>query len=229
MMGELDKLKATNWFNFGKRPLPYVGDLSKDFFVAVGCSFTAGTPWLKEYEMSWPAKLGKKLGLDHINIAFPGSSLEYQWNKIEESFKILPDARFIVWLGTLPERTHSKYNKILGDRFSRIMQDPKMLYHPKFSIPFKKQFEKVKNFHDRCVDKNILMVNCWGYNGDVAKFLEKVLAKKSKHYLYNDRNSNPEDYADDKIHPGSKSHETLANLMFGHITKNFPNWLNEKG
>jgi hypothetical protein len=118
----LDTLKPRKFLSLGRYDLPHVGDISKPYFVTVGCSYSAGTAL--DYKDVWCNVLAKKLKLQHVNLSFPGSSLEYQHDKIVESEKILSDAKFIVWMQTHPVRSHRKFlSYFIGDRNARILFD----------------------------------------------------------------------------------------------------------
>ena len=70
---DLNSLKPKKFLSLGHHDLPHVGDLGKDFFVAVGCSYTAGAGL--RYTDTWASRLGKKLNMEHINLGLDGSSV----------------------------------------------------------------------------------------------------------------------------------------------------------
>ena len=85
-MLDLKVLQPKKILGLGRYPLPHQGDLSKPYFIAVGCSFTAGARI--DYNDVWCNQLGNKLNLEHINLSYQGSSLEYQYEKILQSEKL---------------------------------------------------------------------------------------------------------------------------------------------
>ena len=151
----IDCLKPKKFLSLGHHDLPHVGDLEKDFFIAVGCSYTAGAGL--EYTDTWASRLGEKLNMEHINLGLDGSSFEYQYDKIVECAKILPNHKFIIWMQTHPIRSHHNkfFSHIFGDLKSRIMINEQLF---RGSTELLAQWDKVQKYvdlvkNDKKVDK----------------------------------------------------------------------------
>ena len=212
----LDTLKPRKFLSLGRYDLPYVGDTSKPYFVTIGCSYSAGEAL--DYKDVWCNVLAKKLKLQHVNLSFGGSSLEYQHDKIIESEKILYDAKFIVWMQTHPERSHRKFlSYFIGDRNARV----------KFDITDDdvRAWHKIQKMYDSVKYKKILITNCWHWNNKIKLLVENKICKKNKNYFFNKHEKI--DVAYDNVHAGPKSHLVLANELTAHILKHFPNWVKE--
>ena len=118
-IGNIGQLKPKKFLSLGRHDLRHVGDLSKPFFVAIGCSATKGDEL--NYDDCWVKQLANKLNLEHINLGFTGASLEYQLDVYQKSRSILNNALFTVWMHPFAYRTHKfKLRNILGDRLCRI-------------------------------------------------------------------------------------------------------------
>ena len=100
----LNIFKPKKPLGLGYHELPHIGDLSKPFFITVGCSHTKGVSL--DYSNTWTHKISKLLDMEHINLGFSGSSLEYQLSLIEKAETVLPQAKFILWMHTYPSRSH---------------------------------------------------------------------------------------------------------------------------
>jgi hypothetical protein len=212
----LDTLKPRKFLSLGRYDLPHVGDISKPYFVTVGCSYSAGTAL--DYKDVWCNVLAKKLKLQHVNLSFPGSSLEYQHDKIVESEKILSDAKFIVWMQTHPVRSHRKFlSYFIGDRNARILFD--------LTDDDVKTWHKIQKMYELVKHKKILITNSWHWNNKTKLLVENKICKKNKNYFFNKHEKI--DVACDNLHAGPKSHLVLANELTAHILKHFPNWVKE--
>jgi hypothetical protein len=210
-MLDLKVLQPKKILGLGRYPLPHKGDLSKPYFIAVGCSFTAGARI--DYNDVWCNQLGSKLNLEHINLSYQGSSLEYQYEKILQSETILSNAKFILWMQTYPPRSHRFFLRdIIGDFYSRIIPPDKPII-----------WEKVEYYYNLVSHKKILITNCWGWDLKTKILLKAKICKKNKNYFFN--KNNPIDYGSDNLHPGPKSHSILANDMYDHMTKHFSSWI----
>ena len=105
----------------------HVGDLSKPFFITVGCSHTKGVSLT--YSNTWAYNIAKLFNMEHINLGFSGSSLEYQLSLITRAENVLPKAKFILWMHTYPSRSHKFFlSHILGDKLCRVQQENFLFY-----------------------------------------------------------------------------------------------------
>ena len=95
-INNIDQLKPKKFFSLGRHELRHVGDLSKPFFITVGCSHTKGVSLT--YSNTWANNIAKLFNMEHINLGFSGSSLEYQLSLIRRAENILPKAKFILAL-----------------------------------------------------------------------------------------------------------------------------------
>ena len=91
---DLNPLKPKKFLSLGRHDLPHVGDLSRPYFITVGCSLTAGL--CLDYKDTWSSALSKKLDMEHINLSMVGSSLDYQHHTLIKAERILKEARFVV-------------------------------------------------------------------------------------------------------------------------------------
>ena len=219
----INKLKPKKFLSIGHHDLPYVGDLSKPYFITVGCSLTAGN--FLDYKDTWSSTLSKKLNMEHINLAMEGSSLDYQYDTLIKAEKILKDARFVVWMHTYTKRYHlMRFRHIIGDMLARrgIARHPSQDNQAKGLEYNEKCFKKIEKFVELTRDKKILHTNTWGYDVKTKLALEKVVCRKNKKYMLN--NNEWQDYASDGIHAGPISHSHLANDIHDHMTRYFMDW-----
>ena len=207
----LTQLLPTTFLNIGTKNTSHWGDTSKPFFVTVGCSLTENSHI--EYQQCWSSVLADMLGLEHVNLAFGGSCLEYQSEKINQVWNLLPQAKFCVWMQTYPTRTRSNLC-FLGDHLRRrqhglAYDDPKT---------FMRQSEIII----RHLDQNVLMTNCWGYDGAYKKILHSKFCNNQK---FMPNTSEWLDRARDNLHAGPRTHQAIAESLHGHLVKNFRSWL----
>ena len=207
----IDKLLPTTFLNLRTRPTSHWGDITKPFFVTIGCSLTENTHI--EYKDCWSAVLGRKLGLEHINIAFGGSCLEYQSEKVNQMWNILPHAKFCVWMQTYPIRKRRRW-KWLGDHLARnqhvlAYEDPNT-------------FQRQCAIIDQHMQENVLFTNCWGYDVPYMKALTVKYKGNNKFFI---NTNNWIDRAGDNLHAGPRMHGEIGVQLYEHITKNFPQWI----
>ena len=217
LLQNLNTLKPKKFLSLGRHPLAHIGDLTKPYFVTIGCSYTYGVGL--NYEDTWSSKLANTLGLEHINLSFPGTSIEYQYEKILQAETILSKAKFIIWMQSSPVRSHrTSISFLIGDKSARIP----------VSITWddKKLWEKVRKFYDLCKNKKIIFINGWRWNKKIKLLLESKICKNNKNYFFN--KYEPEDLAFDKLHPGPSSHLHLVHDLIPHITKHFSDWITNK-
>ena len=211
---DLDNLKPKKFLGLGTHKLPHVGDLSKPFFVTIGCSLTEGRSL--DYNKTWSSSLSRKINLEHVNLAMAGSSLDYQYDTLIRSENILNDAKFVVWMHTYPTRFHLTFLRhIIGDRLARRGHGRDLQYDNKY-------FEKIKKFVFLTKDKKVLHTNAWGYDNKMLLVIEKLICRNNKKYVLN-RNGYL-DRACDGEHAGPKSHEIIARDLYEYISQNFPDW-----
>ena len=212
----LNIFKPKKPLGLGYHELPHIGDLEKDFFVTVGCSHTKGSGI--SYENTWSNLLGKSLKMEHLNLGFSGSSLEYQYNIILKVKKFLPQTKFILWMHTWPIKSHRPLSSIIGDKLARINCDS--LWEDK------KTWTKIQNYVNFVKDDKVLMTNCWNYHDKIKLLLKYEICIKNKKYFYN--KNKPMDDAKDNVHSGAKSHNKLAQEWHDHILQYFPQWISNK-
>ena len=211
---KINKLKPKKFLSIGHHDLPHVGDLSKPYFITVGCSLTAGI--FLDYKDTWSSKLSKKLNMEHVNLAMVGSSLDYQYHTLVKAEKILKEARFVVWMHTYTKRYHlMRFRHIIGDMLARRGQGEDLEYNEKC-------FKKIEKFVELTKHKKILHTNTWGYDVKTKLALEKKVCRKNKKYILN--NHPWHDFASDGYHAGPISHERMANDIHDHMTRYFMNW-----
>jgi hypothetical protein len=211
---DLNSLKPKKFLGLGHHDLPHVGDLSRPYFITVGCSLTAGL--CLDYKDTWSARLCKKLNMEHINLAMDGSSLDYQYATIIQAENILKEARFVVWMHTYTKRYHLMHLRhIIGDRIARRGQARGLEYNEKC-------FKKIEKFVELARHKKILHTNTWGYDVKTKLVLEKLICRKNKKYMLN--NHPWHDRATDGLHAGPTSHELLADDLHDHISRYFADW-----
>ena len=211
---DLNRLKPKKFLSLGRHDLPHVGDLSRPYFITVGCSLTAGLSL--DYGETWSSILSKKLNMEHINLAMVGSSLDYQYHTLIKAEKILKEARFIVWMHTYTKRYHLMHLRhIIGDMLARRGQAKELQYNEKC-------FTKIEKFIELTKHKKILHTNTWGYDVKTKLALEKLVCRKNKKYMLN--NHPWHDLASDDLHAGPTSHELLADDLHDHICRYFADW-----
>jgi len=212
----LNSLKPRKPLGLGLQDLPHVGDLNKDFFITVGCSFTQGS--YIDYTDTWSHRLGKMLNMEHLNIAFEGSSLEYQYELIKKVSLLYPD-NTILWMQTFPVRTHRWFMApIAGDRLARKVFD-KTWDDPA-------SWRKILKYVELAKDHKVYMTNCWGYNTKIKVLLENKICNHNRNYFFNP--DEPVDKGLDDVHPGKESHRILAEKWYDHLTKHFTNSFSNK-
>ena len=218
---DLNRLKPRRFLSIGRHNLPHVGDLSKPYFVAVGCSVMAGSG--VAYENSWISQVGSQLDLEHINLALDGSSLEYQYHKILESEKALTDAKFILWMQSPPIRNHRMMlRKIIGDKYARVRFHDQMYRTPDV---VGRTWIKLKKFYDLSCGKNIIYTNTRGWDKRLLLMLSTKIGNKDTKYFVNDNEI--VDKGDDGLHPGTETHSVLANKIHTHIRTHYPELVNK--
>jgi hypothetical protein len=211
---DLNQLKPKKFLSLGHHDLPHVGDLSRPYFITVGCSLTAGI--FLDYKDTWSYALSKKLNMEHINLAMVGSSLDHQYHTLIKAESILNEARFVVWMHTYTKRYHLMHLRyIIGDMLARRGQAKALEYNEKC-------FRKIKKFVELTKHKKILHTNTWGYDVKTKLALEKVVCRKNKKYMLN--NHPWHDRASDDMHAGPISHGHLANDLYDHMTRYFMDW-----
>jgi hypothetical protein len=212
----IDTLKPRKFLSLGRYDLPHVGDLSRPYFVAVGCSVMAGSG--VAYQKSWVSQVASRLGLQHVNLALEGSSLEYQYHKILESERVLKDAKFILWMQSPPIRNHRMMlRKIIGDKYARVRFHDQMYRTPDV---VGRTWNKLKKFYHISNRKNIIFTNTWGWDGRLLLLLKSKIANKDKKYFVNDNQII--DRGHDGIHPGPATHNVLTDKIYGHIQTHYP-------
>ena len=217
----LDSLKPRKLLSLGRHDLPHVGDITKPFFVAVGCSVTAGSG--VPYEKSWVRQVGLRLGLEHVNLALDGSSLEYQYHKIIESEKALTDAEFVLWMQSPPIRNHRMWlRKIIGDKYARVRFHDQMYRTPDV---VGRTWVKLKKFYDLTHGKKIIYTNTWGWDKRLLMLLSTKIANKDTKYCVNDNEII--DRGNDGLHPGIETHYVLAHKIQSHIRTHYPEFANK--
>ena len=216
-IGNIGQLKPKKFLSLGRHDLRHVGDLSKPFFVAIGCSATKGDEL--NYDDCWVKQLANKLNLEHINLGFTGSSLEYQLDVYQKSKSILNNALFTVWMHPFAYRTHKfKLRNILGDRLCRIKFGNK--------LDDIDTWHKIQKYVKTVYNDKVIITNCWGYNQKIKLLIQNKICKKNKNYFLN--NGEIIDHGHDKLHAGPKCHALLANDLHNHIVKHFDHWLSNK-
>jgi len=210
---DLNQLKPKKFLSLGHHDLPHVGDLEKDFFIAVGCSYTAGAGL--RYTDTWASRLGKKLNMEHINLGLDGSSFEYQYDKIIECEKIIPNHKFIIWMQTHPIRSHRNklFSHVFGDLRSRIMINEQLF---RGSSELLSQWNKVRKYVDLVKDnKKIFITNSWHWDPKLLLLLEQKICRNNTQYMLNRQEQI--DTAENDSHPGPGSHGALTDDLCKHI------------
>lgn len=217
--GRLSNLMPRKFLGLGRDRLSHIGDLTKPYFVAVGCSVVGGETLCVDYKDSWVNRLATRLGLEHINLGFDGSSLEYQYEKIKMCEKILPDCEFIVWMQSPPWRSHHmRLGRFIGDRWARMKIDSE-LFRTKESLGA--QWQKLLMYYDQAKkNQKILFTNTWSWSPQLLLPLESKMKKSGSRYYVNAQNII--DYGEDNMHPGTETHKQLAVEIEQHVLKHFP-------
>ena len=212
---DINCLKPRKFLGVGRHELVHTGDLSKPYFVAVGCSVVTGTGI--QYDDTWVNRLAEKLNLEHINLGLDGSSLEYQYDKILDAEKILTNAKFIIWMQSQPIRTHRLgLSKVLGDKLARVFLNDQLFRSPD---QLGKLWQKVLKFYDLSKDKNIIYTNTWHWDPRLLLLLENKICKKDNRWIVNNFIQCDEGINDP--HPGPKTHLLLAEKIHTHINTHF--------
>ena len=202
----LDILKPTGILNFTKQDFVYCGDLSKPFFVVVGCSHTTGES--VDYTQSWSNQLANMLQMEHLNIGLKGSDLSYQSEKIDILWDVLPNCQFCIWMQTYPVRNRLPF-QFLGDFRRRI------LHHTLWEDP--QTLVSLVGYTKRHLNKSILVLNCWGYPDNYLSILESTFRNNLNYWI----NKNLQlDYGYDNAHSGPKTHLQLAKDLHCYMRSN---------
>tara|TARA_A100001011_G_scaffold167969_1_gene176722 strand:- start:1019 stop:1696 length:678 start_codon:yes stop_codon:yes gene_type:complete len=220
-INNIDQLKPKKFLSLGRHKLRYVGDLSKPFFITVGCSHTKGVSL--SYSDTWANNIAKLFNMEHINLGFSGSSLEYQLSLITRAENILPKAKFILWMHTYPSRSHKFFlSHILGDKLCRVQKENFLFYKDEIEQDYNlDSWNKLKTVVEQVKNKKVFMTNCWGYNSGLKTLMHNKICKNNFKYFLNQ--DNWIDHAPDNAHAGIKSHAKIAQDWFTHITKHYPN------
>ena len=220
-IGNISQLKPKKFLSVGRHDLRHVGDLTKPFFVTVGCSFTKGVAL--DYPDTWAYKIGQLFNMEHINLGFSASSIDYQLSLINKTESILPQARFILWMHTYPSRSHKFFlSHILGDKLCRVQNENFLFYKNEIEQDYSiDSWNKIKAVVDKVKNKKVFMTNCWGYNQGIKILMKNKICKFNKNYFLNE---DPWiDLASDNVHAGKKSNTKIAKDWFTHITKHNSN------
>jgi len=215
----LSMLMPRNFLGLGHKKLSHIGDLTKPYFVAVGCSVVGGDSLSVDYKDSWVNQVAAGIGMEHINLGFDGSSLEYQYEKIQQCEKILPDSKFILWMQSPPWRSHHmRFRNVIGDGLARIKLDS-ALYRNTESLAA--QWRKLLAFYD-LAKKNtkILFTNTWMWDAPLLYLLESKMRKTCSRYHVNTKDII--DRGKDGLHPGPDTHKHLATEMIQSVFTHFP-------
>tara|TARA_Y100001973_G_C5185186_1_gene327377 strand:- start:698 stop:1351 length:654 start_codon:yes stop_codon:yes gene_type:complete len=214
----LKALCPTTSFGFKKTKLPHIGDLSKPYFVTVGCSNTAGTSEQDEdikildYDCMWPSVVAQDLQMQHINIGFAGASVQYLNPKLKKGLKLLSNAKFVLYMIPFPIRSHSKLF-FLDDHRKRC-------YH-KTLWREQKTLLNIKNTVEMFSEDKVIFTNNWGYDIAMLNAMTSLYKKYSKFII----NYDPIiDKGEDNNHPGKNTHIELSRKIVAHIRQNFSDW-----
>jgi len=211
----LDSIKPRKFLSLGRHDLPHVGDLTQPYFVTIGCSLTAGQ-YLR-YEDTWSARLARKLKLEHVNLAWWGSSLDYQLDILSKANSVLTNSKFTVWMHTYPTRYHLQgLNVIIGDWYARCGGNKIQEFNSY-------TWSKIEKCVKKTADEKVLHSNCWGYDEKTKLMIKKKISTNNKKYLLNKHEWL--DRASDGVHAGPISHQTISEDMYAHIKKYFQHWL----
>lgn len=192
----------------GYHDLAHIGDLNGDYFITIGCSFTKGS--YLAYNDTWSYKLGKLLQMQHINLAFDGSSIEYQYEVIRK-IRALGIDKKIFWMQTHPTRSHRwRLAPFIGDRLARTTDTA-------WDTPT--SWMRLFDHYNLVKEQNVFLTNSWLYSSKIQLLLKEKICKKDPIYFFNEHQ--PIDFGDDGVHPGAESHSMLANAWYDHLTKHF--------
>jgi hypothetical protein len=215
----LSTLCPTTSFGFKKIELPHCGDLSKPYFVTIGCSNTAGTSEqdndikILDYDCMWPSLVAQDLQMQHINIGFAGASVQYLNPKLKKSLTILSNAKFVLYMIPFPVRSHS--------RLFFLDDHKKRRYHTTLWRE-QKTLINIKNTVEMFSEDKVIFTNNWGYDPSMLESITALYKKYPKFFVNRDTII---DRAEDDNHPGKKTHIEISKKLVAHIRKNFNDWI----
>jgi hypothetical protein len=152
----LDK-KITYKFNsLGLRMDKEVSELSKDYFVAFGCSHTLGVG--VAYEDTWASQLSRLTGLDFINSAVSGSSIKLNainfFNLLEKG--LLPRAVAFAWPSSVRYCFYEKDEFLFY--LPRFISEESKFRH--YSDAYKKLIMTDFNINEAIIYRNMIKTTC---------------------------------------------------------------------
>ena len=197
--------------------------------VAFGCSYTYGhglkdcwnpknkRPMPQPSSFAWPSLLAKKLNLDLVNLAVPGSSNKKIWHKIV-SFDESLTSKDLVVVGW----THLERNCIIASKDKYINISPWDIDSPLGEA----WYRYFNNDYNRNLELNLQMshvsylLNSKGIkNYHFFSSRDKVIIEK-----YNQANllklnfqDHKTDSGSDNLHPGTKSHARFTKKLYKEI------------
>ena len=207
---QYQKLQPTQSDNT-RRKLVHWGDINKNFFATIGCSMTYGVG--VEYKNTWSNLLAEQFNMEHINLSFNGSSIEYQSRVVKLLWELLPQTKFCIWMHTFPTRSQN-LDESLSDQERRIYD------HTAWKDTA--TWQKILDHFDKFSKANILCTNSWFYPEPYLKMLNGWFKGENKFFVNND---DVTDFANDNKHPGKESHKKLSLDLGNHIKKFFPEWI----
>lgn len=196
--------------------------------VAFGCSLTFGH-WLPDNadgntfnpsKLSWPNILGQKLGISVVNKGITGASNKVILQKILDFKFKKNDQVFILW-------THLERYTVFEKNYNILAIQP--YKKEKMNIAYYKhiynEFDHGIDFYTRSNHAHLLLeslglvhyhltsrtISMPKPSWNKVKFLRTILEKDVR------QNYEHKDFALDNQHPGVRSHEYFANLIYNEI------------
>ena len=179
-------------------------DYNKIQVITAGCSFTFGMG-ISEGN-NWPSILQQKLpsSFQVWNLGVPGYSNDAIVRTISRFVKFIKPAFIFVQWTHLNRREYVTSNNIL----QRILPN-----HPKYHNDTSSAAKGFFGMHNDCFDRY-----CFEKN---LSFMFNLSKAYDINFIWEEINNFPAlDKTRDEHHPGLKSHEEFANIMYRHYEKN---------
>lgn len=189
--------------------------------IAFGCSYTFGhglsdcpdlngLPSPNHSNLAFPTLLAKKLNCDYINLGKSGNSNKEIWNDVVNFNFQKDDIAVIAWT------YYSRFCVIQLDKIKRInpWNDQDKIFYMNYS----NRNDMILDFYNRLNHVNFYLnsINVKNYNYIIEKLDSTSPAWNKTDIL---GVFNKIDEAEDKCHPGEKSHLTFANTIYNHIVR----------
>lgn len=190
------------------------GELKEGGLISVGCSICFGVGVAEQNRASF--LLSKELGLDDLNLSFPGKSIEYCYRMLNWAVPRLKPKFVFVQAPQAIRREHLMHNSstfdfIVGSNYSTMVN--KELYDHYMNLMNQEQIDLVyynmvtaiENLLERYGVEWIFLIP-----KKTSTIISKLLEERDSRYI---RLKGSIDLGRDNLHPGIESHKLWAEAL----------------